>query len=632
MVNKARLLLLEGIERLASDSEAGAKQELWSQHVAPDPASRPGGRTTELGNDAKVEDANPPILDDANLKGFVLRESSDGELIKTWHDIVLPALDGLLSSMSDPSIVVTLQREGLDEVDSQVTIRVCSSVSRPEFEKVRLKSNLLSLLPEGLRSSCRVEFTRGSIRRSGIASKAPKTSMYNPPICVPRNRQWLPKPVMGASIGRGGSQNHTATLGGYLLIDGVTHILTVHHVFEDETDSAYNNGRLRKGQYQITQPSAQELRDINAERLSLRDRIGRFEAEQATLLEWMSQLKELERLQNMIPSDERLWHFGEVIASSGYRNRLPRKAPDAQSSFGLRVRLPIEMDWAICSVDERRIGTNEIGNPEQSAQTSASGSASPRERMWQTTATHDNRCTKTCQPAGGVAVHSLGRTSHYQTGVVSPCGTYTRQSTSSGGFRSAVEWTIMRQASKSLADWSEGGMGVDGDSGSWIVREDNNDLIGLLWGRLQNEDIRDPVTLFTPIQDVFDDIIDTIGPKSLCLPQGTQLFTSETLPGVSVVGPADKRKRDGDMLPPSKRRNAGTLGHPHRCGKCVPPPSSQAQVTPPGTPTQPPPGCGKPPHSCDCALEMSPPATPAQSTEWDERGVRKELSPSHRYV
>lgn len=611
----AKHIVLEGIESLASDTEAQARKELWSKHVVPDSSLQPPETTTDpasavMGNEAKV-----PIIEDTKLKAFVLHEDADDGLIKAWHDAVLPALDGLLSTTSDPSVVVTLQREGPNEVESRAAIRVCSSMLMSEVEKDRLKDSLLSLLPDRLRSRCRVEFSRGSIRRTGNATRAVANGKYNPPICAPRNRRWLHKPTMGASIGRRGSQDDTATLGGYVLVDGIAHILTVHHLFEEEKDLAYNSGRLRKGQYRVTQPSEQDIRDIDVEILSLRNSIGRFEAEQTTLMEWMAQLKELEKLQSWIPKDERLWQFGEVVASSGYRNRVPRKAPNSQSLFGSGPRLPIEMDWAICSVLEERVGLNEIGLPETYPQDPTPSTPPSIDRARQRTANTVKQCTKTSEPASGVAVHSLGRTSHYQTGVVSPCGTYTRQRLSSGGFRSSVEWTIMRHASKSLADWSEGGMGVDGDSGSWIVREDNNALMGMLWGRLQNEDVADPIALFTPIQDIFADIIDTIRPTSLDLPQGTQAqpFSFESLsPHGLDLRSSNKRKTQPMMLPPSKRRDGDSLAPPHRCRKCCPPPSIQLQATPPGTPNSGGWHSGSPPKTCDCALEISPPVTPAQ--------------------
>ena len=39
---------------------------------------------------------------------------------------------------------------------------------------------------------------------------------------------------MGVSIGLESSEKDTATLGGYIEIDGIPHILTVHHLFTDE--------------------------------------------------------------------------------------------------------------------------------------------------------------------------------------------------------------------------------------------------------------------------------------------------------------------------------------------------------------------------------------------------------------
>lgn len=606
-------IVLEGIESLVSDTEARARQEIWSKHVVPDTRLQPRKLATATTNTVMQHDAKPPSTQKTNLQAFVLHENGDEDLIKAWHDAVLPALDGLLSSTSDPNIVVTLQREGPNEVESQATIRICSSILMSEVDKARLKVSLISLLPERLRSSCRVEFSRGSIRRSGSATRTVAHGQYHPPICVARNRRWFRKPTMGASIGRRESQDDTATLGGYVLVDGITHILTVHHLFEDEGKSVYDNGRLRESQYQITQPSEQDIRDINAEILSLRDRIGLLEAEQATLLEWMAQLKELEKLQATIPGDERFWRFGEVVASSGYRNRVPRKAPNAQSSRGLGSGVPITMDWAVCSVPEDRVGLNEIDVAEPCPQTSALSNPLPTDSTQRNALTQTKQCTRTCEPAGRVLVHSLGRTSHYQIGVVSPCGAHIHEKIASGGFRSSVEWNVMRHARESVAEWSAGGMGVDGDSGSWIVREDNNDVMGMLWGRIQNDDGAVPITLFTPIRDVFDDIIDTIGPKSLCLPQEVQAqpFRPESLSTHPVAEASNKRKTPEEMLPPSKRRNADTLAPRRRCGKCFPPPSSLWHSTPPGTPTSGSRYCGSPHQMCVCASAISPPATPA---------------------
>lgn len=593
--------MLEGIETLTSDRKAHARHELWCRHLVPELRSASSQAFEETSDSANVIEpattvyGKDSIARSINSDVFILREDLDKDLINAWHTTVLPALDDMISSASDPSIVVSLQREGLNEVESHAVIRVRSSIKRSAFEKDRLKHDLLSVLPEKLRSDCTVEFSKGSIQRSGGDTKTMETGEHHPPICEPRNRRWVHKPTMGASIGRWGSEDHTATLGGYVVIDGITYILTVHHLFEDEKKvQASENGGLRRGQYRITQPSQQELRDIDVEVLSLRNKIGRFEAGQETLLQWMSQIRALERLQDMIPREKDLLSFGEVVASSGYRSRVSRARTANQSSLG--TGWPMEMDWAICSVIEDRIGDNELDVQLRCNESGASAFQLARGGTSQNPSDKKNIYTKTCEVFGGIAVHSLGRTSHYQTGLVSPCQAWIRQGNAVGGFRSSFEWTIVRPAAKSIKEWNEGGMGVDGDSGSWIVREHSNELMGMLWGRYQDDDIEDPITFFTPIHDVFDDIIDTLGPKRIGLPQEQNPSTSALRAGslnsaasrvpliTDSLAPSTKRRYppSPEKIPPAKRKD---LGAPHRRCRCSQP-TFPLQLTPPATPAR----------------------------------------------
>lgn len=132
-------------------------------------------------------EANPPSTDDTQHKAFVLHENGDDDLVKAWHDAVLPALDGLLSSTSDPNVVVTLQQEGPNKIESQAIIRICSSMWMAEVGKTCLKINLISLLPKHLQSSCRVELSQDSIHCSSSATRAVANDKYHPPICAPQN-------------------------------------------------------------------------------------------------------------------------------------------------------------------------------------------------------------------------------------------------------------------------------------------------------------------------------------------------------------------------------------------------------------------------------------------------------------
>ncbi len=61
-----------------------------------------------------------------------------------------------------------------------------------------------------------------------------------------------------------------------------------------------------------------------------------------------------------------------------------------------------------------------------------------------------------------------------------------------------------------------------GDSGSWVLRQSDNALVGLLWGWVDGH------LLFTPIKDVFNDIKSMLNADMICLP-GAQEFNSNAL-------------------------------------------------------------------------------------------------------
>lgn len=62
---------------------------------------------------------------------------------------------------------------------------------------------------------------------------------------------------------------------------------------------------------------------------------------------------------------------------------------------------------------------------------------------------------------------------------------------------------------QTLKQWVTGGIGVAGDSGSWLIRRSDNALMGLIWGR--NHDSGNPakrvrLAYFTPIVDILADV------------------------------------------------------------------------------------------------------------------------------
>jgi hypothetical protein len=143
----------------------------------------------------------------------------------------------------------------------------------------------------------RILFVVGSIRRT-----ARKSDLHLQP-CTARNTAFLRRPPMGVSIGIEGSTEDTATLGGYVYIDGIPHILTVHHLFTNcDTGEAFKPGTV------ITQPSLQEVKEWGV----LWDRLR--SSGECFHLECVQ--KAFEDLKACLPE----FPFAQLESSSGYRN------------------------------------------------------------------------------------------------------------------------------------------------------------------------------------------------------------------------------------------------------------------------------------------------------------------------
>jgi hypothetical protein len=111
----------------------------------------------------------------------------------------------------------------------------------------------------------------------------------------------------------------------------------------------------------------------------------------------------------------------------------------------------------------------------------------------------DNELIAALDTRPGAPVVSVGRTSGYQTGKISP--------TLSCIFHEdyvTQEWCVIKREDTSVEEWVEGGIGVEGDSGALIVDEMTKEIYGMLWGR--TGDGAATATIFTPLQEIFEDI------------------------------------------------------------------------------------------------------------------------------
>ena len=414
------------------------------------PVEMSSANTSGSSSGKKGKEVGPAGELPPSTRFFPIDTLKDAALILSWQEL-MPIIKPLLYDDQDASLSVTLLRQGKTAEDSKPVVRIQTSTPRSEERQREIFGSIEQALSP--MSVPRILFVVGSIRRT-----ARKSDLHLQP-CTARNTAFLRRPPMGVSIGIEGSTEDTATLGGYVYIDGIPHILTVHHLFTNcDTGEAFKPGTV------ITQPSLQEVK----ERGVLWDRLR--SSGECFHLECVQ--KAFEDLKACLPE----FPFAQLESSSGYRNRPSR---DGFSN--------VEMDWAICKVDNARIGSN----------------ISPCENHF---------CRDISPPTPGGAVFAIGRTSGQQNGTVNGSRTYLSLRNDDGTFRDSEEWAVLRPQSQGEETWLTSGIGVDGDSGAWILEDGTDNLIGQVWGRDfqdrgSNDDTGDIITYFTPIQDVFDDIL-----------------------------------------------------------------------------------------------------------------------------
>jgi hypothetical protein len=428
---------------------------------SPDGVSSTIVSTSVFSGKIKGKEGEPSKNSPPASRFFPIDASKDATLIFSWQEQVLPRIKPLLCDDQDISLSITLLRQGISMEDSEPVARIQTSNPRPkERQRDIIREIEQILFPV---RSPRVFFVVGSIKRI-----ARKSDLDRRPYTA-RNIEFLRQPPMGVSIGLEGSVKDTATLGGYIEIDGIPHILTVHHLFtDDDSGEAFRPGTA------ITQPSLQEVKELG-------DMLDRLRASgDCVHIECVKRL--LENMKACLPE----FSFGQLERSSGYRNRPSRE--------GLSN---VEMDWAICKVEKRRVGSN----------------ISPCQ---------NHRCQGISAVTPGGAVFAIGRTSGQQSGNINGSKSYLFLRNDDGDYRVSEEWAVLRPESQEEDTWATNGIGVSGDSGAWILEKGTDNLIGQLWGRdFQEENGNDEtgeiITYFTPAMDMFDDILQSTGASEISI-------------------------------------------------------------------------------------------------------------------
>lgn len=417
---------------------------------------------------------------------FPLHPTGDAELLNHWHGSMLPSITSRPAEF-EGICAAHLFRQGLTEQDSVPTILV--SVSNNASEST-LREKISSLVDEPLRQTLRISFEASTLRRTALDQQLP-------PICKPRNTSFKRHPDSGVSIGIKGKTDCTATLGGFLEVDGRLLLLTVDHLIPD--DAADKNLIF------LTHPSEQESvqtapwRAVQHSLAALQHCCGPCRAlwKEHTHHGLANAHTSIDLSQSSCPQRAHLHRakaelarlyptriLGAMVARSKMRSRLARDK-----------RHHVEMDWAL-------FGTDCWPHP-----------------LNLRVEEHASRL-RFSEVVPGARVKASGRTSGEQVGVINTALSLTRH-----GRRFTQEWAVCRDAGAGAEReaWIEGGIGVDGDSGAWIVDREDGRLYGMAWGRDRVK--TEPITLFMPIGEVVADIKEVMSADEVKLSESQDVPT-----------------------------------------------------------------------------------------------------------
>lgn len=180
--------------------------------------------------------------------------------------------------------------------------------------------------------------------------------------------------------------------------------------------------------------------------------------------------------------------LGQLVSRSLTRSR---RCSEVETTYG---SYEVEMDWALFRVDQ-------WPNPLPF-------------HIWKQ---RSNLQSQKVVPGASIKVSA--RTSGLdQIGLINTAACSVHQ----GAGRFTREWTVLRDPSTTREDWIMGGIGVDGDSGAWIIDREERSVYGMAWGRHQFR--AESWCLFTPMEHIITDIKERTGA------QDVRLLTSESTP------------------------------------------------------------------------------------------------------
>ncbi|RDI86901.1 hypothetical protein Vi05172_g3311 [Venturia inaequalis] len=489
------------------------------------------------------------------------------ETLDQWHGVMLPRLERIVAKAlqnSPETVSIDLIGVGETALSARATIFItCSSTARVRGLVNRKFTYDTSIFDLRVR--------RGNIRRSKVtrtkASVPPHRSMmsdqiYNSHSSSPLNPFHQERPLCGASIGAYMGNKHLppVSFGGVIRVDDVPYGMTVHHLLDEPSDD--DSSEFDEDDT-IDYPGRSSARLNDNDNPWLAGIAGHPELQRSpTNLMFPLEISdddEASSEEEGVCSDEEIYGSSDaesdmespgtedtastcgdlkgIIPGHGSEIYVTQPALDdveeeffpneedknddhldshklgyVYASSGIRrwkrQGVKHEIDWALLKLDEHRL---QPYNLVQGGKKHLTNSHHLRSRTPQLVEPicrgsvfksdddeYPVRVAKT-EELGSLHVHCFGRTSGLQNGVISEAMSSVRIYQRSSFSRS---WNII------------GGFGVGGDSGAWVIDNEQGRVCGhvLAWCE------RNAIAYICPMEVLLEDIGNTLHAEKICLP------------------------------------------------------------------------------------------------------------------
>ena len=528
---------------ISSYSESALNNAMIHLRLLADKFSKHRGKKYLMASDPSMSRApviKPPSSQDSTrsetTRIFPIRPTVHRPQVQLWFNSILPALPRILSERLGGNYAACLVLRG----QNALRAKPCIQIESPRLPAPAAQRTMQDFIREICKkeqidpNSISMHFTEGSVRNL-IAVEDHNDHVLSADTQALELNYGRPdsKPGMGASIGLLCSKKVSATLGGYVLIDGEKFILTAEHFVSYSQEPANRDGNGPEVNT-LTSPSLQELNKIEQNlKQTKRDLDGQFNELFLTnfgdnvipqgacdpthlpskLRDIWCRIEDVKSLLCQVTKAPVEYVVGSVVHwGLGKRTGiLPESLATLNIANDQRV-VTYKMDWALFDTKTQRAHNGENRHKYRSNE------AAMRD-LYVEEIDHKylpgDVCHETCGAEIGRPVSYVGQGSKRRTGKVNLPMLVSIDASET------FAWSIISPDGETMYD------DVAGDSGAWVINDDNK-----LMGQVHSYGIGQ--VLFTPIADIFADISAYAGSDVSLPPRSSN---SGQAPGAIVARP-----------------------------------------------------------------------------------------------